>query len=370
MILQVSRLGIFLAMTLPLAACLEDPALTGAIPPAPTAAPAPPAAPVISDEVRAAYAASKDGNFTIPAVPVEKLKPDYTRQTVAYTSDQPVGTIIVDPANRFLYLITGKDQAMRYGISVGRAGFEWHGEAIVSNRRNWPTWTPPPEMIERDPKLEKWKNGQPGGPSNPLGARALYLTTNGRDYGYRIHGTPDWWSIGRNASSGCIRMIHQDVIDLEQRVATGAKVIVLTKDGKIPTGLKLPPPQPRKTPKPAAVVAVAPAVVPADAPLQSVPETPVSLTPEPSVQAPAPTIAPVVVAPATPPQTAVTPVVVAPVTPAPATTVPVAPVPSVPAATVPVVAVPAPTVPAPTVPAATAAHVCQVPLVNGVCPTP
>jgi lipoprotein-anchoring transpeptidase ErfK/SrfK len=128
---------------------------------------------------------------------------------------------------------------------VGRAGFEWSGVANVVSRKPWPTWTPPPEMIARKPELAKWEKGQPGGPTNPLGARALYLKTNGVDYGYRIHGTPEWQSIGSNASSGCIRMINQDVIDLYNRVPDGAKVIVLTRDGKIPTGLTLPP-QPKK----------------------------------------------------------------------------------------------------------------------------
>jgi hypothetical protein len=122
-------------------------------------------------------------------------------------------------------------------------------------------------MIARKPELAKWENGQPGGPTNPLGARALYLTTNGVDYGYRIHGTPEWQSIGANASSGCIRMINQDVIDLYGRVPDGAKVVVLTRDGKVPSRLVLPPPAPKKvataqTPPPQAPQPAAP-VLPA-----------------------------------------------------------------------------------------------------------
>jgi hypothetical protein len=125
-------------------------------------------------------------------------------------------------------------------------------------------------MIARDPKLAKWKDGQPGGPTNPLGARAIYLTTNGVDYGYRIHGTPEWRSIGRNASSGCIRMINQDVIDLYGRLQGGEKVVVLNRDGSYPTRLVLPPPAPKPP------VAAAPVVVPAAMPtfnplLQGVP---------------------------------------------------------------------------------------------------
>ncbi|AWB48066.1 L,D-transpeptidase [Gemmobacter aquarius] len=208
------------------------------------------------------YVSSMDGRFTLPAVPVEKVPPEFQRQTVYYPTDQAPGTIIIDTAARHLYLVTGKNMALRYGISVGKAGFEWSGEALITNRKEWPTWTPPPEMIDRKPELEKWKDGQPGGLENPLGARALYLTTNGIDYGYRIHGTPEWFSIGRNASSGCIRMINQDVIDLYARVQDGAKVIVLNRDGSIPTKLTLPPPAPKK-PKPAATPAPVPAAMPA-----------------------------------------------------------------------------------------------------------
>lgn len=198
------------------------------------------------------YVSSMDGPHPIAAVPLEKLPETYRRQVVAYETDEVPGTIIIHPGEKLLYFVTGPKTAIRYGISVGRAGFEWAGEAVVTQTRPWPTWTPPPEMIERDPKLAKWEKGQPGGPTNPLGARAIYLTTNGRDYGYRIHGTPDWWSIGRNASSGCIRMINQDVMDLSQRVQPGAKVIVLKADGTRADRLIVPPPAPRK-PKPVPV---------------------------------------------------------------------------------------------------------------------
>jgi hypothetical protein len=134
-------------------------------------------------------------------------------------------------------------------------------------------------MIDRKPELAKWEKGQPGGPTNPLGARALYLTTNGVDYGYRIHGTPEWQSIGSNASSGCIRMINQDIIDLYNRVPDGAKVVVLTQDGQVPTGLTLPPPPPKKVavaPAPpkkvAKAVAPAPEIPPAAEPDRTIPD--------------------------------------------------------------------------------------------------
>lgn len=208
-------------------------------------------------DTETAYVAKMDGAIALPAIPLDKLPVAYRRQEVDYPTDRPAGSIIIHPGQKFLYFVTGQNKAIRYGISVGKDGFEWAGEAVVSQTKNWPTWTPPKEMIARSPKLEKWKDGQPGGPTNPLGARAIYLLSGGRDYGYRIHGTPDWWSIGKNASSGCIRMIQQDVIDLNTRVQPGATVLVLNADGSTPKGLKIPtPPKPKKTvakatPKPA-----------------------------------------------------------------------------------------------------------------------
>jgi lipoprotein-anchoring transpeptidase ErfK/SrfK len=203
------------------------------------------------------YVASMDAGIQIPALPVAEIPESHRRQVVAYETDQVPGTIIINPKSRLLYYVVGKNKAIRYGISVGRAGFEWSGEAVVSEKKLWPTWTPPKEMIARDPKLAQWEKGQPGGPTNPLGARAIYLTSGGRDYGYRIHGTPDWKSIGRNASSGCIRMINQDVIDLYSRLSGGEKVVVLTASGEMPKGLYIPKPPAPKTPavaKPAAEV--------------------------------------------------------------------------------------------------------------------
>jgi lipoprotein-anchoring transpeptidase ErfK/SrfK len=218
----------------------------------------PPIQPAITLNDTAHYAAVPDASFTVPAVPVERVPPEYQRQIVDYASDQPVGTIIIAPGERHLYLVTDRNKALRYGIAVGRAGFGWSGEADIVGRTTWPTWTPPQEMIARHPELAKFDKGQPGGLTNPLGARALYLKTNGVDYGYRIHGTPEWDSIGKNASSGCIRMINQDVMDLYNRVPDGTHVVVLNEDGSFPTKLTVPPVQ-----KPAkkAVAAVAPAPV-------------------------------------------------------------------------------------------------------------
>jgi lipoprotein-anchoring transpeptidase ErfK/SrfK len=241
--------------------------------------------------------ARQDGSFNLPAIPLERLPLEYRRQTVDYPTAEAPGTIIINPSQRVLYLITGKNQAIRYGIAVGKDGFEWSGEAVISERKFWPTWTPPKEMIARKPELAKWEKGQPGGPENPLGARALYLTSGGRDYGYRIHGTPEWWSIGRNASSGCIRMVNQDVMDLFERVPVGTKVIVLTRDGKLPTGLYIPAPPtvknasvkkkpvaPTPTPTPTPIIVPPPVVMPA--PVITGPATPTpAVLPTPVVPA-------------------------------------------------------------------------------------
>lgn len=239
------------------------------------------------------YLAKMDAGIEIPALPVEQIPETHRRTVVAYETDQPPGTIIINPKTRLLYYVVGKNKAIRYGISVGRAGFEWSGEADVVEKKPWPTWTPPKEMIERDPKLAKWEKGQPGGPTNPLGARAIYLKSNGIDYGYRIHGTPEWKSIGRNASSGCIRMINQDVIDLYNRLQGGEKVIVLTAAGEMPKGLYIPTP-----PAPKRAAAPAPTVVPA---LKVLPPPAIATGSAPVVEAAAPvTPAPVAAAAPTP----------------------------------------------------------------------
>jgi lipoprotein-anchoring transpeptidase ErfK/SrfK len=231
-------------------------------------APPPPAKePVLTIPAETLYVGRSDNGFEIPAIPVEAIAEPYRRQVVDFASDEVPGTIIINPAARHLHFITGEGKAIRYGIAVGKAGFEWAGVAQITDRKLWPTWTPPPEMIARKPELVQWEKGQPGGPTNPLGARALYLTTNGIDYGYRIHGTPEWQSIGSNASSGCIRMINQDVIDLFGRALDGSKVVVLNADGTYPATLKLPPKPvlPKREAKAAAPVAqvpVAPVAIP------------------------------------------------------------------------------------------------------------
>jgi len=172
------------------------------------------------------YPALHDGGYTIPAIPPHKIAAHYRRQTVRYPSREEPDTIIVDTQAKYLYYILGQGQAVRYGIGVGRDGFRWAGHAKIGQKREWPVWTPPPAMIKRQPHLAKYAGGQKGGLSNPLGARALYLYKGGRDTLYRLHGTPEWWTIGSNVSSGCIRLMNHDIIDLYNRTKIGTKVIV------------------------------------------------------------------------------------------------------------------------------------------------
>ncbi len=163
----------------------------------------------------------------------KSVKPEYRRRMVRFETDEKPGTIIIDTPNKFLYHITGKNRAMRYGIGVGREGFGWAGTVKVSRKAEWPGWTPPKEMIARERRkghiLPAYMEG---GPDNPLGARALYLFRRSGDTGYRIHGTNQPWSIGQNMSSGCIRMMNEDVKHLYNRVPVGTKVIVIGPNGR------------------------------------------------------------------------------------------------------------------------------------------
>ena len=172
------------------------------------------------------YGARRDAGYQLPSIPINQVPRQYHRQVVKYDTAEKPGTIIVDTGEKFLYFVMPEGKAMRYGIGVGREGFEWSGTARIAMKREWPTWTPPAAMIKRQPELAKWRGGQPGGLENPLGARALYLFNKGGDSGYRLHGTPEWKSIGKAMSSGCIRLINQDIIDLYDRAEAGAKVIV------------------------------------------------------------------------------------------------------------------------------------------------
>lgn len=151
----------------------------------------------------------------------------YERYEISYSTNEAPGTIIVDTRDKFLYFILPNKKAIRYGVATGDEAFGWTGEATMQRKAEWPRWIPPKEMLERWPHLKPRAGGMEGGPDNPLGARALYLYQNGRDTLYRIHGTNEPETIGRGASSGCIRMRNIDAIDLYNRVQIGAKVVVL-----------------------------------------------------------------------------------------------------------------------------------------------
>jgi lipoprotein-anchoring transpeptidase ErfK/SrfK len=143
---------------------------------------------------------------------------------VEYSSSQPAGTIVIDTRARYLYLILGKGMAKRYGVGVGRPGFQWAGVHTITRKAEWPTWTPPPEMVAREKKNGRiLPASMKGGPANPLGARALYIGSTE----YRIHGSNEPWTIGHTVSSGCIRMRNEDVIDLYGRVGVGTRVVVM-----------------------------------------------------------------------------------------------------------------------------------------------
>jgi lipoprotein-anchoring transpeptidase ErfK/SrfK len=173
--------------------------------------------------------ADENDPYPLPPFDYKKLPKPFRRTTVEYTGRHRPGTIIVNTSDRQLYLVLEGGQAIRYGCAVGKDGFRWAGLADVSRKVMWPRWTPPKEMIERHPEKAKWADGMPGGPDNPLGARALYLFQNGNDTLFRIHGTTEPLSIGKNASSGCIRMVNQDVVDLYARAPVGTRVIVMVE---------------------------------------------------------------------------------------------------------------------------------------------
>lgn len=157
-----------------------------------------------------------------------KIAYKYRRKEVDFETSEPPGTIVVDPKKRYLYFVLGNGKAIRYGASVGKAGRTWSGEATIGRMEKWPTWTPTPEHIAEFPKLVKWQNGgMPGGPENPMGARALYLYQGDVDTIYRIHGSHDPAMIGRKKTAGCVSLLNIDIIDLYNRVQMGTKVVVL-----------------------------------------------------------------------------------------------------------------------------------------------
>jgi lipoprotein-anchoring transpeptidase ErfK/SrfK len=166
------------------------------------------------------------------------VDPAYRREDVQYTTRETPGTIVVDPTEHYLYLVEKNGRALRYGVGVGAAGFSWSGVAKVHGKQEWPDWYPTNEYLERKPEIKPAMSelqsgvGMVAGPDNPLGARALYLWQGSKDTLYRIHGTNEPWTIGKNVSSGCIRLTNDDIIDLYDRTPIGSKVVVLSSNAR------------------------------------------------------------------------------------------------------------------------------------------
>ena len=156
-----------------------------------------------------------------------QIDPRYHRQRVRYDGVGSPGSIVVDTNDKFLYSVEGGGWATRYGVGVGQAGLSLKGNANVGHKAVWPSWTPTENMMRRKPRLVQYAGGVPGGPDNPLGARALYLYRNGQDTMYRLHGTNEPWSIGRAVSSGCVRLLNDDIIDLYERTPVGTSVTII-----------------------------------------------------------------------------------------------------------------------------------------------
>jgi lipoprotein-anchoring transpeptidase ErfK/SrfK len=200
-----------------------------------------PAHPGVGDAVSPQYS-SVYGEVTgephaVPAIKLAQIDSAYLRKSISYDTKEAPGTIVVDPANHYLYHVEEGGRATRYGVGVGREGFVWAGDATIKSKQEWPDWYPPKEMIQRKPELKKQLSqlqsgiGMHGGERNPLGARAMYLWQGNKDTYFRIHGTVEPWTIGQSVSSGCIRMINQDVIDLYQKTPVGTRVVVLGSAG-------------------------------------------------------------------------------------------------------------------------------------------
>lgn len=183
----------------------------------------------LEPDVWTRYGQLNDAGHRLPAIPIERVDPRLLRQTVSYRTPEKPGTLVVDTHARYLYLVEGGGRAIRYGVGIGRQGYAWSGRGIIRYKQQWPRWTPTEGMAEKSTDINniKVRGGMIAGIDNPLGARALYIYKNGKDTLYRVHGTPDWQSVGKRTSSGCVRMFNQDVIDLYNRVRDGAEIVVL-----------------------------------------------------------------------------------------------------------------------------------------------
>ncbi|MBI1621171.1 L,D-transpeptidase [Aquamicrobium zhengzhouense] len=173
------------------------------------------------------YAAVSHPQFPLAALSPDKIKPELRRREVEYKSNHKPDTIVVNTPERRLYYVLGDNKAIRYGIGVGKEGLALRGNATIGRKAEWPSWTPTGNMIARDPRNRQYAGGVPGGLNNPLGARALYLYRGGKDTMFRIHGTNQPQSIGLAMSSGCIRMLNHDIIDLYNRTLVGTNVVVI-----------------------------------------------------------------------------------------------------------------------------------------------
>jgi len=214
-----ARLAAILLFPLLLAGCMSSGTHVAAVDPGP------------DPYYLAMYGEHPNERFPLPATDIRRVDPKYFRQQVRYPRWEKPGTVVVDTANRFLYLVQEGGMAMRYGIGVGKQGLEFDGTAVVGRKAEWPRWTPTPNMIAREPERNaQWAGGMEPGLTNPLGPRALYLYKNGNDTLFRIHGTSEPWSIGLAVSSGCIRLFNPDIIDLYGRVPVGAEVVVLQNE--------------------------------------------------------------------------------------------------------------------------------------------
>ncbi len=185
--------------------------------------------PVVDPAHRGMYVALDGEPFPVPEVDLSEIDKRFLRQVVPYPTDQQPGTVVVDLAERYAYLVGENGRALRYGVGVGKQeAFNFRGAALVGRKAQWPRWTPTPNMIRREPaRYAPFAGGVAGGPGNPLGPRALYLYRDGADTLYRLHGTVEPWTIGTMVSSGCVRLINQDIIDLYRRVPLGSRVVVL-----------------------------------------------------------------------------------------------------------------------------------------------
>lgn len=223
----LTRRAFVAAMPLALAGCISG--VRQSVPAA-----AIPVAPQIPDFYRQMYGPVYGEPFPIPAADLTRLDPRYYRQEVVYATPEPAGTIVVDTAARYVYLVGEYGRAMRYGVGVGREGLAFEGVGIIQRKAEWPSWRPTSDMIAREPeRYGPLADGMPPGPTNPLGSRALYLYRNGRDTLFRIHGSMEEASIGQSISSGCIRLLNQDVIDLYRRVPIGSRVVVIQSGGMV-----------------------------------------------------------------------------------------------------------------------------------------